>query len=150
MNAGLKGYTIFDKLLYIRTFKGLISKDNINFKYRTTDIKDIIFEAIFKIDIEFNRNLWKDLIKIRVNQPKEPSLGSCFKNPKDNFAGKLLEDVGLKGYRINDISFSQKHSNFLVNLGKASCDDVKKIIDIAQEKVLKEFNIELHKEIILL
>lgn len=73
--------------------------------------------------------------------------GSTFKNPLPFYAGKLLESVGLKGFRIGDLLFSTKHANFLINRGKATYGDVEKIIEEAKRRVFEEFGILLEEEV---
>ena len=88
--------------------------------------------------------------KMRSNQPATPSAGSCFKNPKGDYAGRLIEAVGLKGLRQGDMSFSQEHANFLVNHGDGIFEDALYLIKEAQRRVSLEFDIELECEIIVL
>ena len=87
---------------------------------------------------------------MRENQPTEPSAGSCFKNPLPHFAAKLIQDSGLKGYRLGNMAFSEKHANFLVNLGGGTADEAEKLIKMAQNEVLKRFNVQLEPEVIIL
>jgi UDP-N-acetylmuramate dehydrogenase len=80
-------------------------------------------------------------------QPTGACAGSTFTNPPDDFAGRLLEVAGMKGFRVGGVSFSTKHSNFIVNSGGATASDVRELIAIAQERVLAEFGIHLQPEI---
>ena len=82
------------------------------------------------------------------SQPLEyPSAGSVFRNPsEDIFAGKLIEDLGLKGYKIGGAKISEKHANFIINDGDATGEDIKALIDLVKEKVKEKYNIELHVE----
>ena len=81
------------------------------------------------------------------SQPLEyPSAGSVFRNPEDNFAGKLIEDVGLKGKIYGGAMVSDKHANFIVNHNGASADDVKYLIDLCHDKVLEEYGIDMRIE----
>lgn len=151
MNAGVKEYEIFNYLHSIKTYKGYIDKKNINFTYRHTDIKDIIYEGVFEIKQGFNQDLVNKFAKFRSNQPKMASAGSCFKNPKEKyFAGEVLEKVGLKGYKIGNMGFSDIHSNFLVNHGKGTFKDAISLIELAKQRVKDKFNIELEEEIIII
>ena len=84
---------------------------------------------------------------MRNNQPKLPNIGSIFKNPNGYFAGKLIEDSGLKGFRKNDMSWSLEHANFLVNHNKGIFEDALFLIKLAQKKVFEKFKIKLKKEI---
>ena len=76
-----------------------------------------------------------------------PSAGSTFKRPEGHFAGKLIEDAGLKGYRIGDAQVSQKHSGFIINRGAATAEDILKLIEFCQKEVYNKFNILLETEI---
>ncbi len=149
MNAGLKQHEIFNHLLQIRTSQGWIDKKDINYSYRHTDINGIIYEAKFELNYGFDANLLAHFKTLRDNQPNYPSCGSCFKNPKDDFAGRLIEAVGLKGKNINEISFSQKHANFLINKGDGTFNDAKKLITLAQKRVFEEFGKKLELEIVI-
>ncbi|WP_281951608.1 UDP-N-acetylmuramate dehydrogenase [Nitrosophilus kaiyonis] len=150
MNAGVKEYEIKNILKWVRTYKGKIEKENINMQYRKTDIKNIIYEAGFKMENRFNEELRKKLINLRKNQPKEPSAGSIFKNPKENFAGRLIEEVGLKGKRVGNMAISNIHANFLVNLGNGTFEEAMELINMAKEKVLQKYGIKLEEEIIII
>lgn len=88
--------------------------------------------------------------KMRANQPSTPSAGSCFKNPTGFSAGYLIENVGLKGFRIGDMAYSEIHANFLTNLGDGTYDDAMKLITMAKEKVKDKFGIVLELEIIII
>lgn len=147
MNAGLKEWEIFNNLVAIRTHKGWIDKKDIEYGYRHTNIKDIIFEAKFEIHKGFDTALLEMFKKLRDNQPNLPSAGSCFKNPSGNFAGKLLDEAGLKGYRIGDMAFSDTHANFLVNLGRGTYEQALELIALAQKTVFERFGIHLELEI---
>ena len=85
--------------------------------------------------------------KRKQSQPLEyKNAGSVFKNPENNFAGKLIEEAGLKGYRINDAEVSMKHANFIVNKGSATCQDIIELIEYIQKEVYNKFNIKLELE----
>ena len=151
MNAGLKQWEIFNHLISIKTQDGQILKDDINHSYRHTNIKGIIFEIIFDIEYGFSKEQQNMFIKMRDNQPKMPSAGSCFKNPKNTHsAGYLIDKVGLKGHSIGGMAFSSLHANFLVNIGDGTFDEAIKLINLAKQKVKDEFDITLEEEIIIL
>jgi len=84
----------------------------------------------------------------RRTQPTEPSIGSIFRNPPNDYAGRLVEAVGLKGYRVGEAGFSPLHANFIVNYGKAQARDVVSLIDLARRKVFQQFGIRLEPEIL--
>ena len=150
MNAGLKEYEIFNNLLSITTCDTTLLKDNIKYGYRYTNINSIIFEASFEVKRGFDDAKVEIFKMMRANQPSTSSAGSCFKNPKGDYAGRLIEIVGLKGKRVGDMEFSTKHANFLVNHGNGNYDDAKRLIDDAKSLVKKEFGIELELEIKIL
>ncbi|MEA3384730.1 MAG: UDP-N-acetylmuramate dehydrogenase, partial [Campylobacterota bacterium] len=128
MNAGLKQWEIFNYINNITTQDGVILKDEINYSYRYTDIKGVIFEVVFDIEYGYKIESQKEFVKMRDNQPNLPSAGSCFKNPKEHSAGYLIEKVGLKGFRVGSMAFSSIHANFLVNLGGGTFDEAIKLI----------------------
>jgi UDP-N-acetylmuramate dehydrogenase len=83
----------------------------------------------------------------RATQPPGASMGSMFKNPQGDYAGRLIEAVGLKGVQVGGAHISPVHANFFVNTGNATAADVKALIDLAQERVLRRFGVELQLEI---
>ncbi len=147
MNAGMKEDEIFNSLLQIKTVNGILDKKDIAHGYRYTDINTIIYEAIFKINYGFDAKKLEVFSNMRLNQPNIPSVGSAFKNPKGDFAGRLIEAVGLKGYKKGGAGFSKLHANFLVNNGGASFDDAVYLLNLAQSRVLEKFNILLELEV---
>lgn len=132
----------------IKTMK----KNELDFSYRHSFFKDnkdyIVLEATFKLKKgkkEELQDLALDRKKRRLeSQPLEyPSAGSVFRNPPDTFSGKLIEDLGLKGYTHGGAEISSKHANFIVNKSNASASDIKYLIDLAKDKVKKEYDIDL-------
>ena len=150
MNAGMKSYEISNHLKNILFFDGYKETKELGFGYRSSKIDDIVYEGIFEIKRGFDDSLLKEFQKMRANQPKEPSAGSVFKNPKGDYAGRLIEAVGLKGVKKGDACFSPIHANFLVNMGKATFDDAIFLINEAKKRVFEEFGIKLQEEIIIL
>ena len=136
------------------------SKADLQFEYRSSRIKRsavsgqrsmVVLAATFQLTpgdrlaleqraSEFNEYR-------RRTQPPGASMGSMFKNPPGNAAGRLIDECGLKGTRIGDAEISIVHANFFVNHGSASAADVKGLIDLAKARVLKKFGIELELEI---
>ncbi len=147
MNAGMKEDEIFNSLIMIKTADGYIEKKDIAHGYRYADIHTIVYEAIFEIEKGYSHAKLEGFAKMRDNQPKEPSAGSAFKNPEGDYAGRLIEGVGLKGYRIGNAMFSTLHANFLVNLGGASFKDALSLINLAKEKVARKYGITLENEV---
>ena len=90
-----------------------------------------------------------DLKERRITkQPLEyASAGSTFKRPEGYFAGKLIQDSGLKGYSVGDAQISEKHSGFVINRGNASAKDVLSLIEHVQETVKEKFGVHLETEV---
>ena len=150
MNAGLKEYEIFNYLISIETTLGTFQKEDIEYGYRYTDISSPILEVSFELHEGFDTKKVEMFKKMRSNQPATPSAGSCFKNPKGDYAGRLIEAVRLKGVLQGDMCFSQEHANFLVNNGDGTFKDAIYLIEEAQRRVYTEFDIWLECEIIIL
>ena len=150
MNAGMKEYEIFNSLKSIKTASGEIEKKDIQYGYRYTDISEIIYEATFEINDEFDLAQVALFVSMRANQPSTPSAGSCFKNPTGESAGRLIDDVGLRGYQIGDMGFSEQHANFLVNYGEGNFHEALELIELAKSKVKEKHDIELELEVIIL
>ena len=92
-----------------------------------------------------------DLAHRRSTQPlHQPSFGSTFWNPPGRFAGRLIEAVGLKGHRVGGAMFSERHANFIVNLGEATARDVLALIRLARTRVEERFGVRLETEVRLL
>ena len=149
MNAGLKEFEIFNHLVSLLTCKGEIKREEIDYGYRYTDISDVVFEATFLLKRGFSEERLELFKNMRSNQPKESSAGSCFKNPAGDYAGRLIEAVGLKGKRLGDMEFSSVHANFLINHGNGTFEDAMELIKLAEKKVKDAFGIELQREIII-
>lgn len=150
MNAGLKEYEIFNHLIAVRTSSGWIPKEDIDYGYRKISINEVVFEAAFELEKGFSFERLEMFARMRSNQPSDPSAGSCFKNPPGDYAGRLIEAVGLKGQRIGNMAFSEVHANFLVNLGGGIFEDAMALIEEAKLRVREEFGAELQCEIIVL
>ena len=159
MNAGAFGGEISNYLVSVDviTSKGkLISynSNEINFSYRLSSFKPDEFILVAKFELTYedpiiiNDKRKKASSGRKTNQPlRFRSAGSVFKNPKGYAAGYLIEQVGLKGTRIGDAEISNHHANFFINHGNASAANIKKLIELAREKVFQEFHIELELEI---
>lgn len=150
MNAGLKEFEIFNHLIAVRTQKGWIPKEAIEYGYRKTSINEVVFEAVFELHRGFSAQRLEMFAQMRSNQPNDPSAGSCFKNPPGDYAGRLIEAVGLKGVRRGNMAFSEVHANFLVNYGGGSYEDAISLIKEAQMKILETFGIALQCEVVIL
>ena len=160
MNAGaynnaisdiLIGATILTPELDIVTFH----KNDFDFSYRTSFLQKnpgyICLNAKFKLKMG-NKEEIMDLVNDRrqrriQSQPLEfPSAGSVFRNPNNDYAGRLIEAIGYKGKTKGGAQVSQKHANFIVNIGGATGKDVKELIEDIKTQVKKEFDVELKVE----
>ncbi len=150
MNAGLKEWEIFNHLYALKLESGYYLKESIEHGYRYCHLDSMVFEAEFIIDKGFDMKRLELFRAMRHNQPTECSAGSCFKNPKGDYAGRLIEAVGLKGERVGAMGFSAQHANFLVNVGGGTFDDALRLIQLAEERVYEQFGIQLEREIIVL
>ena len=150
MNAGVKNYEIFTILHSIEINGTWIATEYIEHGYRFAKLEGTATAAKFKIKKGFDHGLLNALLSLRSNQPNDPSAGSAFKNPEGDYAGKLIEAVGLKGFRKGDMAWSEIHSNFLVNLGNGTFNDAQYLIELAKQKVLQQFGITLKEEIKIL
>jgi len=150
MNAGVKTYEIFNILHSVKINGKWILTKEIEHGYRYAELGGFATHARFKIHHGFDQGLLDSLLNLRSNQPHQPSAGSAFKNPENDYAGRLIEAVGLKGLRKGDMQWSELHANFLVNLGEGTFEEAKYLIELAKEKVSEKFNIVLKEEIKLL
>ena len=160
MNGGAYGTEIFDCIEEVEVCKNdgeivKIKTTDLNFKYRTTEIKEnkwIVISALFKFGFGFDKGASQDKKNQReVKHPLDlPNLGSTFKNPEGTFAAKLISDADLKGYRVGDVVVSPKHPNFVTNVGNATFNDVISVIEHVKEVVFEKFGVKLETEIIIL
>ena len=150
MNAGVKSYEIFNILHSIEIAGVWIPKEQIEHGYRFANLNGIATAARFKVVEGYSQALNDELQALRANQPKDPSAGSAFKNPKGDSAGRLIEGVGLKGFRKGDMAWSKVHANFLVNLRVGSYADAQYLLTLAKEKVWEKYSIHLEEEIKIL
>ena len=137
------------------SFKTYNSKE-CKFNYRSSIFKKKKNLVIISAELQLkkgDKNKIKEKIKKYLNRKKEkqplncPSAGSVFMNPEGFFAGKLIERAGLKGEKIGGAEISEKHANFIVNSGKASGQDVIKLINLIKKQVKKKFKVVLKEEI---
>ena len=132
-----------------------MSNKELDFHYRTSYLQKnpgyICLEATLNL-YKGDRNAILDVIRDRKKrrmetQPLEfPSAGSVFRNPPDDFAGRLIEELGYKGKKIGGAMVSTKHANFIINVGNAKGNDIKKLILEIQEKVKEKYDLELKVE----
>ena len=131
------------------------SCEEMHFAYRHSLLKEeahIVLGASIKLEKgqqEEIRLKMEDLAARRKDkQPLEyPSAGSTFKRPEGYFAGKLIQDAGLKGYTVGGAQVSEKHSGFVINRGGATAEEVVFLIKQVQKKVMKQFNVMMQPEV---
>ena len=150
MNAGVKAYEVFNILSEVKINNIWIQKEKIDHGYRFAKLNGVATEVRFKVKKGFDKNLLDELINLRSNQPKTPSAGSAFKNPEGDFAGRLIQEVGLKGVSKGAMQWSEVHANFLVNHGGGTFEEAKYLIDLVKDRVFSEFGIVLKEEVALL
>jgi UDP-N-acetylmuramate dehydrogenase len=150
MNAGVKEHEIFNALESVEIKGRWIPKNKIPHRYRYADLGGTATAARFRIRQGFDEDLLQALTNLRANQPKEPSAGSTFKNPSGDAAGRLIEAVGLRGYRHGDMAWSKVHANFLVNHGSGTYDEAIYLVTLAKKRVLEQFGVLLEEEIKIL
>ena len=159
MNAGCYGGETWDHVQSVRTIDrtGTLrerpSSDYvIAYRSVTAPVDEYFVGATFKFapgDGQKSRNKIKDLLSKRIaSQPlQQPNAGSVFRNPPGDHAARLIQACGLKGHRIGGAEISQKHANFIVNVGGARASDIEALIELAQSSVREKFNIELEREV---
>ena len=160
MNAGAYGGEMKDVVLSCEHVDengktGVLSKEQLGFSYRKSSYGEngfVVTNVTFKLQkgersaIEEKMN---DLLGRRKDkQPLSfPSAGSVFKRPEGYFAGALIEQCGLKGKTIGGAQVSEKHAGFIINIGSATCKDVKDLIEFCQKTVFEKFGVMLETEI---
>lgn len=136
----------------------VLDNDTMEFGYRTSIIKNrpfIVLEVVLRMQPgrkdEIQVKMDELMAKRQSKQPLNyPSAGSTFKRPEGYFAGKLIMDAGMRGYRIGDAQVSDKHCGFVINIGNASAADVREVIEEVQERVKERFHVNLEPEVIFL
>ena len=150
MNAGVKAYEVFNILEAVKIDGDWVEKKDIEHGYRFADLSGVATEVRFRVKKGFSKVLLDELINLRSNQPKTASAGSAFKNPEGDYAGRLIEEVGLKGVTKGAMQWSEIHANFLVNHGGGTFEEAKYLIDLVKEKVFEKFGILLKEEVQIL
>ena len=160
MNAGAYGGEIKDcivsaKVLTKEGERVVLKKEDLQLSYRNSVILQkgyLVLEATFSFEKGNPAEIQEEIKELnkrrREKQPLEyPSAGSTFKRPEGYFAGKLIEDAGLRGYRVGDAQVSEKHCGFVVNRGEATAKDVAQLISDVQNRVMDEFGVKLEPEV---
>lgn len=132
-----------------------LEQSELAFGYRTSAIKEkgyVVLKVGIKLEygpIEVIQEITNELTEKRTSkQPLHlPSAGSVFKRPEGHFAGKLIDDAGLRGLRHGDAQVSEKHCGFIVNVGNATCKEVLDLISVVQKVVKDTYDVELEREV---
>jgi len=159
MNAGAEKMDVAQVLKSVEFYKwpeGIYfrARNELKFGYREFEMapKEIIVAAEFNLTRDgpaaIRERVQAALKRRRQSQPVSyPSAGSVFKNPEGDYAGRLIEEVGLKGLRNGDAQVSELHANFIINRGRAKASQVLELIEVIRDKVRKEKGVELQLEI---
>jgi UDP-N-acetylenolpyruvoylglucosamine reductase len=157
MNAGSNGKCLGDfvrEITYMNATGEIITDSHVDFSYRRARLKSS--SILLEISLEWNHraksdeicNLQRTLTQWRrERQPIQPSAGCVFKNPPGHFAGRLIEEAGLKGHSIGGAQISVKHGNFIVNCGQARSRDVLDLMFFTRRRIYHQFNLVLEPEI---
>jgi len=163
MNAGAYGGEMKDIVEYAKVLdhKGKIRKimnKDLALGYRKSIVSEksyVVLSVCFRLQ-KGNSETIMEKIKIldekRISkQPINlPSAGSAFKRPEGYYAGKLIDDAGLRGFRFRDAQVSDKHCGFVVNRGNATCKDILQLIEMVKKIVSDQFNVTLEREVRIL
>ena len=162
-NAGAFGAEICEAFISARVFDTeslsvrALSLQDMDFSYRKSVLREggVLLSAKFKLTPRVKEEIREIIEKTsRLRKKTQPtgefSLGSVFKRPRGDFAARLIDAAGLRGYRIGDAVISPKHAGFIVNLGTASFEDVISLIDLAKKTVFEKFGVMLEEEIEIL
>ena len=162
MNAGAYGMQIGTYVREIELYRAAkgevetIRGDEIRFDYRHTSFAPD--DVMLRVKLELPSKPYKEILagirvcneKRRSSQPlNQKSAGCIFKNPAGGSAGRMIDELGLKGYRVGDSMVSERHANFFVNAGNSSCADMLKLIDYVRDRVRASYGIELENEVIV-
>ena len=159
MNAGCYGGNIWDHVLTVSLINndGEIIKKNKNdfiISYRNTSLEENNFfiSAVFKLRKNKLKNSLEKIKEfLQDRRSKQPtgllSCGSVFKNPKNLYAAKLIESIGLKGYKIGGACISEKHANFIISDKSTKSIDIEKLINFTQKEVFKKKEVVLETEV---
>ncbi len=159
-NAGAHGGDMAGSLIEVQVMtpigEAAMTRDDLAFQYRSSILKReglpfVILSVKLGLvpdDPAAIRSLAEEYNAARKRtQPPGATLGSMFKNPPGDYAGRLIEAAGLKGTQIGGAQISDKHANFFLNTGNATAADIKALIDLARERVMVQFGVELELEI---
>jgi UDP-N-acetylmuramate dehydrogenase len=159
MNAGAWGAELKDVLRSITLMKddGEVverSRPRLKFSYRRLDLPSswIILQGRFQLKKGKKEEILERVksyseMRKRTQPLDSPSAGSIFKNPKEGPAGKWIEEAGLKGFRMGQAMISDRHANFIINLGKATAGEVIDLMELVERKIYEKKGISLEREV---
>ncbi len=159
MNAGAWGKSAGDvvtavEILTVEGERVIMNRSELHFEYRRAALPmgSVVVKARFKGTPDrpevIGERIRSYLERRKAGQPMDyPSAGSVFKNPPQDFAGRLIESVGLKGKRVGGAMISDKHANVIVNVGGASAEDILALMETARQRVKEQTGIDLEPEI---
>lgn len=159
MNAGSFGASISDKLenIHVLTSNGdsvTVGREDASFGYRKSSIgkTECVLSAQFHLEKKDRKEILKDMDYVYRERKKRhpmdfPSSGSIFKSVSGEPAWKFIEKAGLRGTKIGDACISEKHANFIINLGSASAKDIKMLIDKTKKEVFEKLGVLLEEEV---
>ena len=159
MNAGAFDFSVGQwvervTLISLQGEKSELPREQIDFHYRASSFGDelAVAECRIKLAEDDPRAIRADMDKqMTIRRTSQPvgvkSAGCIFKNPSGDSAGKVIDDLGLKGFRVGGARVSEVHANFIVHDGKATTLDVLTLIEQVKEKVLRETSVELKEEV---
>ncbi len=162
MNAGAYGTQIGPHVREVELYRAATGEietlrgSEIRFDYRHTSFAPD--DVMLRVKLELPSKPFKEILagikvcneKRRGSQPlNQKSAGCIFKNPPGGSAGRMIDELGLKGHRVGDAAVSDRHANFFVNVGHATCADMLKLIDEVRERVRTAYGIELENEVIV-
>ena len=147
----LKEVKVLTKDGEIKTLKA----EELELGYRTSNVlknEYVVLEGVIALEKgnkeEIKVKMDEYALARKTKQPLEyPSAGSTFKRPEGYFAGKLIQDAGLKGYQVGDAQVSEKHSGFVINRGNATAADVMQLISDVADKVKEQFGVTMEPEV---
>lgn len=161
MNAGAYGTQIGAWVREVEVYRGgaghieTLRGEQIRFDYRHTSFApdDIMLSVRLELPSKAYREILQGIRvcneKRRSSQPlNQKSAGCIFKNPPGASAGRMIDELGLKGHRVGDATVSDRHANFFINAGTASCADMLALVDDVRERVRVRFSVELENEVI--
>jgi len=162
MNAGAYGTQIGPHVREVELYRAATGEietlrgSEIRFDYRHTSFAPD--DVMLRVKLELPSKPFKEILagikvcneKRRGSQPlNQKSAGCIFKNPAGGSAGRMIDELGLKRHRVGDAMVSDRHANFFVNVGHATCADMLKLIDEVRERVRTAYGIELENEVIV-